>query len=131
MNTDWQIETIRTFVITQKCDRYVEAVSNDKRRRKFIAELSHFGCFDSRWIVPIAPSSQNPDGILKMLTNRGAPETCKAISEVKKLDCQEINLEDALQQIIGYGMGTILCCIPGRLAYFESEDTRFILECTK
>ena len=24
-----------------------------------------------------------------------------------------------------------LCCLPGRLAYFESEDTRFILERTK
>jgi hypothetical protein len=131
MNIDWQVETIRAFLIPQKRERYVEAVSNEKRRRKFIAKLSHFGDFDPRWIVPITPSTQYPDGIRSMLTKRGAQETCRAISELRKLDRQEIALEDALEQIIGNGMGTILCCVPGRLAYFESEETRFILERAK
>jgi hypothetical protein len=31
-------------------------------------------------------------------------------------------------EIIGYGMGTIICCIPGKLAFVESEEGRFILE---
>lgn len=128
---DWQVETIRAFVIPQKRERYVEAVSNDKRRRKFIAKLSHFDDFDPRWIVQIAPASQNPEAIKAMLTKRGATATCQAISEFVELDGQEIPLTDALQKVIGYEMGTILCCVPGRLAYFESEETRFILERAK
>jgi hypothetical protein len=131
MNMDWQIETIRAFVVPQKRERYIEAVSKDKRRQKFIAELSHFGDFDPRWIVPIASSSQNSEGILALLKMRGATATCQAISEFKDLDRQEVPLEDTLRKIIGREMGTILCCLPGRLAYFESEDTRFILERTK
>jgi hypothetical protein len=125
---DWQIATIRAFVVPQKRDRYVDTVSNEKRRKKFIAELSHFGDFDSRWIVQITPSSQNPKDILGMLQKRGATATCHAISEFKELDRQEIPLKDALDKIVGYQMGTILCCLPGRLAYFESEESRFVLE---
>jgi len=131
MSVDWQIETIRAFVIPQKRERYVEAVSKDKHRRKFIAELSHFGDFDPRWIVQITSSSQNSEGILALLKKHGAPATCKVISELVQLDCQEIPLEEALQKVIGNQMGTILCCVPGRLAYFESEETRFILERAK
>jgi hypothetical protein len=91
-----QTETIRAFVIPQKRDRYVEAVSNDKRRRKFLAELSHFNDFDPRWVIPIAPSSQNPEAIHALLKSRGATATCHAISELKELDCQEVSLKDAL-----------------------------------
>ena len=38
-------------------------------------------------------------------------------------------LRDALEGTIGQGMGTIICCVPGRLAYFEGEDmgARFVL----
>jgi hypothetical protein len=37
-------------------------------------------------------------------------------------------LADALRKIVGNGMGTFLSCVPGRLAYFEDEDGRWILE---
>jgi len=37
-------------------------------------------------------------------------------------------VEHALKETVGRQMGTILCCIPGHLAYFENEDERFILE---
>jgi hypothetical protein len=129
--TDWQAATIRAFVTPQKRDRHIEAISNEKHRLKFRAALSHFSDFDSRWIVPIAPSSQNATSIHAMLKAHGASETCQAISELKELDAREVRLEDALKRIVGSQMGTILCCLPGRLAYFENEDTRFILERTK
>jgi hypothetical protein len=35
---------------------------------------------------------------------------------------------EALKQIVGRGMGTVPSCIPGRLAFVETEDERFILE---
>jgi hypothetical protein len=40
----------------------------------------------------------------------------------------EIDLTHALETVIGRGMGTFLSCIPGKLAYFEDEDCRWILE---
>jgi hypothetical protein len=33
-----------------------------------------------------------------------------------------MELEKALAEIIGQGMGTFISCIPGKLGYFEGED---------
>lgn len=44
------------------------------------------------------------------------------------LDQKEMPLVEALQQVVGRGMGTVLSCIPGILAFVETEDERFILE---
>ena len=40
----------------------------------------------------------------------------------------EAPLVDALTEVVGKGMGTVLSCIPGRLVFVETEDERFILE---
>ncbi|PYU66935.1 MAG: hypothetical protein DMG49_20465 [Acidobacteria bacterium] len=50
------------------------------------------------------------------------------MSEDPRLDQQELPLVEALKQIVGRGMGTVLSCIPGRLAFVETEDERFILQ---
>jgi hypothetical protein len=53
---------------------------------------------------------------------------CWVISEEGDLDGKELLLSKVMQEILGRGMGTFLSCLPGRLAYFESEDGRWILE---
>jgi hypothetical protein len=59
---------------------------------------------------------------------KGAPDTCYVISEDDDLDGKEMPLAEALKTIIGRGIGTFLSCVPGRLAYFEDEECRWILE---
>jgi hypothetical protein len=66
--------------------------------------------------------------ILETLKTRGAPEKCYAISEDEDLDGKELLLSEALRTIHGRGIGTFLSCLPGRLAYFEDEDNRYVLE---
>jgi len=39
-----------------------------------------------------------------------------------------MELAVALKEVVGRQMGTFLSCIPGKLAYFEDEDVRYILE---
>jgi hypothetical protein len=58
----------------------------------------------------------------------GAGSKCRVTSENLDLDGREMDLDAALKETIGYGMGTIISCIPGRLAYFEDEDVRYILQ---
>lgn len=125
---NWEVETIRAFVFKQKRDRYVEKISSPKKRTEFIQNLCHFADFDPRFIVKIAPPSQHPPNIESILRAKGAPETCLAISEQSSLDSKYLRLDAALKEVVGGQMGTILCCIPGRLAYFENEDGRYILE---
>jgi hypothetical protein len=35
---------------------------------------------------------------------------------------REMDLLEALEDTVGGGMGTIISCVPGELAYFESEE---------
>ena len=62
------------------------------------------------------------------LQKRHPPNIVLVISEDPALDQKELPLVEALEQIVGRGMGTVLSCIPGCLAFVETEDGRFILE---
>ena len=43
-------------------------------------------------------------------------------------DEEDLELLAALRKVVGYGIGTVLSCIPGKLAYFEAElRDRFLL----
>jgi hypothetical protein len=56
----------------------------------------------------------------------GAPGTCHVIGG--ECDSEDMELLTALKQVVGYGTGTVLSCIPGKLAYFEGEiRERFLL----
>jgi hypothetical protein len=56
----------------------------------------------------------------------GAPDTCKVIGGER--DGEDLNSLSALKEIVGYGTGTVLSCVPGKLAYFEGEiRERFLL----
>jgi hypothetical protein len=44
------------------------------------------------------------------------------MSSGDELDGKEMDLAKALKDIIGSGVGAVVSCLPGRLAYFESEE---------
>jgi hypothetical protein len=81
-----------------------------------------------KFVVSIPGNQRNPSSLLKLLAGKGAGTKCWVISENSELDGQEIDLQTALEKTIGYQMGTFISCIPGKLAYFEDEDGRYILE---
>ena len=123
-----EYQTIRSFVPRQKRARYLEFVADSRTRTKFTHALAYFRDIDTRYKRPIPPSSQNPREIERILKFKGAFAFCHAITENLDLDGKDISLEEALEKIVGRGMGAILSCIPGRLAFMETEDERFILE---
>ncbi len=56
----------------------------------------------------------------------GAPESCHFIGG--EHDGEDVELLSALKEVVGYGTGTVLSCVPGKLAYFEGEiRERFLL----
>jgi len=123
-----EIETFRTFIKENKRERYLTLLSSDRGRVKVIASLSHTNDFDKKWIMKILPSQQSVEGILALLRSKGAPLRCLVTSEWQQLDRKELDLETALAEVVGSQMGSLLTCIPKKLAYFENEDIRFILE---
>ncbi len=119
---------IAVFVKRSKRDRYREILSNPRLRHKFTKQLAHFSDFDPRYRLPIPSNRLFVDNVAIELQRRHSPNVVFAISEDPALDQKELPLVEALKQIVGRGMGTVLSCIPGHLAFVETEDERFILE---
>src|SRR5579863_3546783 len=119
---------ISAFVKRNKRERYREILADPRLRRKFTSQLAHFNDFDTKYRLPIPSNKLFVDNIATELQKRHSPDMVLAISEDPALDQKELPLVDALNQIVGRGMGTVLSCIPGRLAFVATEDERFILE---
>lgn len=129
MNTaDAEIAFIDAFVLKQRRERLRFLVLNPRRRKQFVHELAHFKWLDQRYVRTLAPSAQNPEAIAKFLRQKGAPDVCPIVSEDSRLDRKTLPLLAALEEVVGYGMGTFISCIPGKVVYFEDEDQRCVLE---
>ena len=119
---------IAAFVKRSKRDRYREFLSKPRLRHKFTNRLAHFADFDPQYRLSIPSNKLFVDNIALELEKRHSPKIVFAISEDPALDQRELPLVEALNQVVGRGIGTVLSCIPGRLAFVETEDERFILE---
>jgi len=122
-------EALGLFVVRRYRSRFRESLVS-KRRDKLLAALPSFRYWDERFLYLIPSSEQLPERIYEILTARGAPKRCHAVSISDRLDGRDLLLQDALDQTVGWEMGTVLSCIPGRLAYFEGEppNERYVLE---
>ena len=125
---DHERQLVRAFLLPQRQERYLELLFNPRRRDDVTSQLVHFKHLDMRWVVDLPPSFECSSKLFQILKEKGEPDTCWAISEDSDLDGKELLLSEALNTIVGREIGTFLSCLPGRLAYFEDEDERWILE---
>jgi hypothetical protein len=132
---------VHAFIAPTKRKRYLDRLASPKARGRFLANrLYHMTDLDSRYAerldpgMPLVPLAQRHDAhivqIYQLLRDRGAPETCFVISTDEDLDGGFHDLRSVLHAVVGSGSGTLISCLPGRLAYYEGEDAneRFILE---
>ena len=117
---------VDAFIIPAKRQRYKELLGNPRRRAKILNGLNHCSDFDPRYATEI-PSTTD---VFALLRSRGAPEFCYIISDVKELDGKTMPLQQAIQEAEEHTWGTLIGCIPGRLAYYYDEDglQRLLLE---
>jgi hypothetical protein len=129
MLIDRETDVINTFVVSRKRERYIELLRSPKRRQDFLRQLYHFRDFIPSRIVPLSKGLLTEDDVLAELCARGAGSTCYVISVDDKLDGQSGQLAEVIPQVFARMEGTIVSCVPGRLAYYEGEppQNRFIL----
>jgi hypothetical protein len=120
-------ELIKAFFPKERRERYLEGLANPKKRRKLTDEFCHFNPADPRYVVTIPSSEQHPQNIYRLLKQYGAPDQCWVISDELSLDSRIFNVKETLEDIIGRTFAIFLCCVDGKLAYFENEDGRCIL----
>jgi hypothetical protein len=135
---EYEEATIRAFVLRDKQERFLSFVRNVKKRKKFTEKLADFSWFDQRFVTSVPwrvdPSlslwerhTQGLANISRMLKSKGAGRTCWVISASAEIDGRELDLESALEKVVGSGIGAILSCVPGKLAYFEGENQALLL----
>jgi len=109
--------TLRAFVALSKRDRLLTLLGSPKRRRKALEALNHFDDWDERFAQPVKSSAD----ILALLRQAGAPAECHVISDDDELDGRSMPLDDAVRACEEFDFASILCCIPGKLAFFFDE----------
>ena len=113
-----ELQLVDAFVRKLDRERQRLLVSSKKRRAKFIEQLYHFrSALDDRFVAEVRPGTD----LRKLLRATGAGETCYLISVDSKLDGRVMEFEHAVAAA-ETSEGTILDCIPGRLAYYHGED---------
>jgi len=121
---------INTFVVARKRPRLLELLADPRHRQKAIVTLDHFtDNIERRFMESIAGSESDPANIAKQLRRYGAPDHCWVISSDESLDNRMWSLDEVLPRIVGAFLGAFVSCMPGELAYYESEeaDERYIL----
>jgi hypothetical protein len=119
---------VESFIVKPRRERVLEFLASSKNRHKFTGMFDHHG---RNYIVPgcirqVEPRYQHASDLEQILRSMGAPATCHFIGG--KHDGEDLQLLAALREVVGYGIGTVLSCVPGRLAYFEAElRDRFLL----
>lgn len=102
----------------------------DRRRSDVRAMLDHAIMLEGRHATHLEGEAASASNVEALLRKLGAPRTCFVISSDTRMDGRELPLSDALVGVVGSGFGTFLSCVPGKLGYFEYEDSRsaFLLQ---
>lgn len=130
--------TIKVFVMQEKQKLFLSFIASPDSRSKFIAELANFRWFERRFTTPVpwrvnaslSLFGQQLSGISNLsfqLHSKGAKETCWVISGNPQIDGQEMELNAAIECAVDSDSGTLLSCIPGKLAYYNGKDESLIL----
>jgi hypothetical protein len=123
-----EADFLSAFIIKHRRERYLGYLGSKKRRAKLQKAWPHFGDFDPRYIVQMQSHLHFPASIADELRRRGAGKLCYVMSEDSSLDGQILELDRALERIVGYFNGTVLICQPAHLAFYEGEvRDRYIL----
>jgi hypothetical protein len=116
-------EVVQAFILKNRRERCAFLLADPAGRQKFRDALAHFKWLDERFAHPIPPKTAHTAAeLVALLRKKGAGRTVWVISEYKAIDGREMDLEAAMDEVWGRQCGTILSCIPGKLAYFKDEE---------
>jgi hypothetical protein len=125
-----EVGFVNSFMVPERRARALELLGQPKTRRKQLQRLDHSPDLDARFCTRITPGRQSQADIEDLLRKRGAPDKAYILSSHPKLDAQQLPLREALASVVGFGFGSVISCVPGRLAYYEGESAgeRYVLE---
>ncbi|MDQ0201977.1 hypothetical protein [Neobacillus ginsengisoli] len=135
MNKEIEEIIVKSFFNKRIRQRVLFELSTQNKRRHALHRLCHnyFETLRNEYMIEIPKPNSDPQEIVKIMKKYGAEDSCYSISLNEDIDGKELPLLTAIEEAVGYGMPSIVSCIPGKLVYFETElvsgsPPRFILK---
>jgi hypothetical protein len=124
MDKEQEEITVKSFFVKRIRERVMFELSSPKRRIDALSRLCHRPDITliEKYMIEIPKPNSDPLDIEDLLKSYGAGNTCYVISYNKEIDGKHLPLRSALKSAVGFGMPSLISCIPGRLAYFEAEQ---------
>ena len=116
---DLETKVIKRFVMKHKQDRYLQFIQDNKRRQNYTNQLAHFT--DLKYDLIEEVKGDESTFIKNKIKSFLKIEDCYLISENFKIDQQRLDIDMALNEIIGCGMGTLVVFGDAELIYYEAE----------
>jgi len=118
---------VQRFIVEDKQERYLFFLSKPATRNKFLSELYHNLVINEKWTTELASRELDPTQVAQRLRAYGAGSQAYVTSPDDQLDGKWLELEKVLSEIIENDSAAILCCVTGKLAFYQSEDCAYIL----
>ncbi|MBO8171586.1 MAG: hypothetical protein H0Z33_06840 [Bacillaceae bacterium] len=124
MDKEKEIEIVNKFFLKRIIDRVIFELLSAKKRVEALNRLCHDykNTLNSDYMIELKSLNSDYQKIASFLKREGAPNECYVISRNKAVDGKQLPLDEALKEVVGYGMPSIVSCIEGKLAYFEAEQ---------
>ena len=119
MNLELEVKIIERFIKKAKKDRYLTFIKSGKSRIKFIKELAHFHDLRDDLFEEVIGDAYKT--IISRVNNLNRITDCYLISESSALDQKRLDINTALKEIIGNGMGTLIVFGDAEIVYYEGE----------
>jgi hypothetical protein len=110
---------VSAFIIPEKRGRYAQFLRQPKRRQEILRRFNHFFDFVPQLATPIQRGSA--EEMAAVLRRHGAGATAHVLGGPDGVDGCELPLVDALDAAIRAPGGTVVSCVPGRLALHLEE----------
>ncbi|MEW4212127.1 hypothetical protein Q0O85_26785 [Priestia megaterium] len=124
MNRTQEQLIVKAFFEKRIQERVLHELSSPKKRLDALNRLCHSysTTLRKKYLIELSKANFNKEDLETLLRKYGPIKQCYVISWNKDIDGKEIPLSTALEHTVGLGMPSIISCIPGELAYFESEQ---------
>lgn len=126
---------VKSFFMKNIQERFLFELFSSKKRKIAIGRLSHSykDILHDKYMMEVQKPNTDFNEIAKSLKKYGSEDFCYSISLNPEIDGKYLPLLTALEKSVGFGLPSIISCVPGKLAYFEAEQEfgappRFILK---
>ena len=117
---------IRNFVVKHRKERYLAMTEKPNKWDGYgFGELAHFTHnLDLRFCKKIPSGSQHVSYVLAEIKLLTATTECYIMHETQELDGKWMDLEEALNKVLGQNLGAFIIIDNGAIIYHESETVK-------